>query len=40
MSGEWQVPDYYNVVKQPMDLQRMRDKCVSNQYELRRHFLE
>ncbi|VDO31629.1 unnamed protein product [Onchocerca flexuosa] len=33
------VPDYYNIIKEPMDLQQIKKKISENQYELRRQFL-
>ena len=37
---EKDVPDYYSIVSQPMDLQKMRDKCMKKQYKTRNDFLE
>ncbi|KAI1718220.1 bromodomain-containing protein [Ditylenchus destructor] len=34
------VPDYYELIKQPMDLQQIRKNISDNKYELRRQFLE
>ncbi|MCP9259535.1 Transcription initiation factor TFIID subunit 1 [Dirofilaria immitis] len=33
------VPDYYNIIKEPMDLQQIKKKISENKYELRRQFL-
>uniref|UniRef100_A0AAF5PPD9 Bromodomain containing protein n=1 Tax=Wuchereria bancrofti TaxID=6293 RepID=A0AAF5PPD9_WUCBA len=33
------VPDYYNIIKEPMDLQQIKTKISENKYELRRQFL-
>ncbi|VDN01342.1 unnamed protein product [Thelazia callipaeda] len=33
------VPDYYNIVTEPMDLQQIKKKISENKYELRRQFL-
>ena len=37
---EKDVPDYYSIVTQPMDLQKMRDKCMKKLYKTRNDFLE
>uniref|UniRef100_A0A915DZF5 Bromo domain-containing protein n=1 Tax=Ditylenchus dipsaci TaxID=166011 RepID=A0A915DZF5_9BILA len=34
------VPDYYNIITRPMDLQQVRKNIGDNKYELRRQFLE
>ncbi|VDK28099.1 unnamed protein product [Gongylonema pulchrum] len=33
------VPDYYSIIKEPMDLQTIKRKISENKYELRRQFL-
>jgi hypothetical protein len=39
LSFAFQVPDYLNIVKKPMDLQQIRKNITENKYELRRQFL-
>ncbi|PAV85933.1 hypothetical protein WR25_05698 isoform B [Diploscapter pachys] len=33
------VPDYYQIIKEPMDLNRIKEKVAKNDYELRKDFL-
>lgn len=33
------VPDYYNIVKNPISLQEIKNKITKQQYELRQEFL-
>uniref|UniRef100_A0A914R5H1 Bromo domain-containing protein n=1 Tax=Parascaris equorum TaxID=6256 RepID=A0A914R5H1_PAREQ len=35
----WSVPDYYTIIKNPMDMQTIKKKISENKYELRRQFL-
>ena len=34
-----QVPDYYNIIKDPMDLQKVKNKILEGSYALRMDFL-
>jgi transcription initiation factor TFIID subunit 1 len=34
------VPDYYEIVKKPMDLQQVRKNIAENRYDLRRQLIE
>lgn len=34
-----QVKDYYDIIKNPMDLQKIKSKIADNKYELRQEFL-
>ncbi len=40
MRSSSQVPDYYNIVKNPIDLQTMENKCISEQYESPQRFVD
>ena len=33
------MPDYYQIIKEPMDLNRIKEKVAKNDYELRKDFL-
>ena len=34
-----EVPDYYDVIKRPMDFQRMRDKIIKGEYQNRESYI-
>jgi hypothetical protein len=35
-----QVPDYHTIVKRPMDLQTIENKCISEQYKEPQQFVD